>query len=55
MNDSEDREEDRPARNEPPRHDARSLIGPDRTARIMLDGTSYTLRITRAGKLILTK
>jgi len=40
---------------DPPRHDAWSLIGPDRTARIVLDGTAYTLRITRAGKLILTK
>ncbi|PWR03590.1 hemin uptake protein HemP [Meridianimarinicoccus roseus] len=38
-----------------PLHDARRLTGPDRTARIVLDGQVYTLRITRAGKLILTK
>lgn len=38
-----------------PLHDARALIGPGREARIVLDGQLYTLRITRAGKLILTK
>ncbi|WP_273248794.1 hemin uptake protein HemP [Sediminimonas qiaohouensis] len=36
-------------------HDARALTAGAQTARIMLDGQSYTLRITRAGKLILTK
>lgn len=36
-------------------HDARSLTGGGATASIELDGKIYTLRITRAGKLILTK
>lgn len=39
----------------PPCYDARHLVGPDGTARILLDDKTYTLRITRAGKLILTK
>jgi hemin uptake protein HemP len=39
----------------PPCHDARRLTGPQGTATILLDGQSYVLRITRAGKLILTK
>jgi hemin uptake protein HemP len=34
---------------------AESLTGPDGLARIRLGETCYTLRITRAGKLILTK
>jgi hemin uptake protein HemP len=38
-----------------PVHDARDLTGPSGQARILLDGQSYTLRISRAGKLILTK
>lgn len=38
-----------------PVHDARALTGDGIGARILLDGQSYTLRITRAGKLILTK
>ncbi|MGR3492278.1 MAG: hemin uptake protein HemP [Shimia sp.] len=38
-----------------PLHDARILTGADGVARIMLDGQMYTLRITRSGKLILTK
>lgn len=38
-----------------PHYDARSLIGEGATATITLDGQTYTLRITRAGKLILTK
>ena len=33
----------------------RALTGNGIRARIELDGQSYTLRITRAGKLILTK
>lgn len=37
------------------RHDARALIGPAGRALIALDGADYVLRITRAGKLILTK
>lgn len=38
-----------------PVHDARQLTGADGLARIVLDGQVYSLRITRAGKLILTK
>ncbi len=38
-----------------PVHDARSLTGGEGTAFIVLDEKTYTLRITRAGKLILTK
>ena len=38
-----------------PCHDARELTGGSNTALIVLDGQIYTLRITRAGKLILTK
>ncbi|MBF9034767.1 hemin uptake protein HemP [Rhodobacterales bacterium HKCCE2091] len=38
-----------------PVHDARGLTGDEGTAMILLDGKAYTLRITRAGKLILTK
>lgn len=38
-----------------PVHDARILTGGGLTAVIVLDGVAYTLRITRAGKLILTK
>ena len=38
-----------------PTHDARILTGDQSVARIVLDGQVYTLRITRAGKLILTK
>lgn len=36
-------------------HDARRLTGGQGTATIVLDGQAYVLRITRAGKLILTK
>lgn len=38
-----------------PVHDARVLTGQDGCAMIVLDGQLYMLRITRAGKLILTK
>jgi hemin uptake protein HemP len=50
-----------PARPEPaeyatiPVHDARDLTANTDRARIVLDGKVYDLRITRAGKLILTK
>lgn len=44
-----------PARDAQPTHDARALTGGGETARIVLDGQVYTLRITRQGKLILTK
>jgi len=36
-------------------HDARTLTENGNIAYIVLDGQTYTLRITRAGKLILTK
>lgn len=36
-------------------YDARDLIASGMQARIYLDGQAYFLRITRAGKLILTK
>ncbi len=38
-----------------PVHDARALTEGGSLARIVLDGQVYALRITRAGKLILTK
>lgn len=38
-----------------PAYDARSLTQEDGLARIVLDGKVYSLRITRANKLILTK
>ncbi|MEM6340608.1 MAG: hemin uptake protein HemP [Pseudomonadota bacterium] len=38
-----------------PTYDARDLIRGGVQARILLDGKIYLLRITRAGKLILTK
>ncbi|MCM2561622.1 hemin uptake protein HemP [Lutimaribacter sp. EGI FJ00015] len=38
-----------------PEHDARDLTGNDGLAQIKLDDQVYVLRITRAGKLILTK
>lgn len=38
-----------------PRHDARHLTDGGSQAEIDLDGTTYVLRITRLGKLILTK
>ena len=45
----------RPDTDYPVIHDARDLVQANGTARIVLDGQAYTLRITRAGKLILTK
>lgn len=38
-----------------PIYDAQRLVGDGGTANIVLDDKTYTLRITRAGKLILTK
>ncbi|MBP7241207.1 MAG: hemin uptake protein HemP [Amaricoccus sp.] len=38
-----------------PVHDARNLTDGGVEARILLDNTPYVLRITRLGKLILTK
>jgi hypothetical protein len=39
----------------PPVHDARALTAGGSAGEIVLDGTRYVLRITRQGKLILTK
>jgi hemin uptake protein HemP len=45
-----------PARgNSPPRVDAHELLGASRQVTINHAGADYTLRITRNGKLILTK
>ncbi|ARO15336.1 hypothetical protein BVG79_01994 [Ketogulonicigenium robustum] len=41
--------------NETPTFDARDLTGKNGQARIILGDQVYNLRITRAGKLILTK
>ncbi|MGC8202340.1 hemin uptake protein HemP [Aliiroseovarius sp. PTFE2010] len=38
-----------------PSYDARTLVGQNGLAQIELDGQTYFLRITRLGKLILTK
>ncbi len=38
-----------------PTFDARAMTGDDGLAQITLDEKVYTLRITKAGKLILTK
>lgn len=38
-----------------PVHNAKALTGGGALAQIVLDGKVYALRITRAGKLILTK
>ncbi|KEO52902.1 hemin uptake protein HemP [Thioclava pacifica] len=38
-----------------PVHDALALTGQGNLAHIVLGGQVYTLRITKAGKLILTK
>ncbi|MBD3625265.1 MAG: hemin uptake protein HemP [Rhodobacteraceae bacterium] len=46
----------RPARDDIPTYDARHLVGDEGVqACLVLDGLAYYLRITRAGKLILTK
>lgn len=42
-------------RSTPPEHDALDLTQSGKTARIVLNEMVYTLTITRAGKLILTK
>lgn len=44
-----------PVETAPPVHVARELTGGGTRAQIELDGKVYDLRITRAGKLILTK
>ncbi|MGC3937305.1 hemin uptake protein HemP [Roseobacter sp. EG26] len=40
---------------QPPAYDARMMVGDGTQARLVLDDQTYFLRITRAGKLILTK
>lgn len=47
--------QDTPATAPPPLHDARDLTQGGAQALIRLDDQTYTLRITRQGKLILTK
>lgn len=47
--------QDTPAQTTLPIHDARALTRDGAQAVIILDGKTYFLRITRAGKLILTK
>jgi hemin uptake protein HemP len=49
------KDEKNPAPPPMPVHDAEALTERGTTAQIILDGQSYTLRITRARKLILTK
>jgi len=44
-----------PARNRERVFDSRTLFGPSREIRITHNGESYSLRVTRLGKLILTK
>ena len=44
-----------PAEADRPVHDARDLTAGTSQAEILLDGMRYVLRITRQGKLILTK
>ena len=38
-----------------PIHDVDDLLGPDQRAGLMLNGVLYILRVTKSGKLILTK
>ena len=38
-----------------PVHDVTDLLGPDGRAGLMLNGMLYILRVTKSGKLILTK
>ena len=38
-----------------PTYDARQMVGDGVQARLVLDGVAYYLRLTKAGKLILTK
>lgn len=45
----------RPTPAAPPVHDAGALTAGGATAQIVLNGQTYTLRITRQGRLILTK
>ena len=45
----------RPQSHDHPAWNARDLTAGGQSATIVLDGQAYNLRITRAGKLILTK
>lgn len=49
------RDDDAPDAPTEPAYDARALTGEAGTATLALDGKIYTLRITRQGKLLLTK
>ncbi|WP_340108485.1 hemin uptake protein HemP [Pikeienuella sp. HZG-20] len=49
------RSDDAPGAPTEPAYDARALTGEAGTAALVLDGKVYTLRITRQGKLLLTK
>ncbi|MEO0913198.1 MAG: hemin uptake protein HemP [Pseudomonadota bacterium] len=49
------REAEPPRAEELPTYDARDLVSGGVQAQLLLDGQCYLLRITRAGKLILTK
>lgn len=44
-----------PQREVMPAYDVRDIVHDGGQAHLILDGAAYTLRITRAGKLILTK
>ena len=53
--DAQDDEEAANQKSDTPVFDARALTGTGQLAYILLDGQTYTLRITRQQKLILTK
>jgi hemin uptake protein HemP len=53
--DSHDQSRTAPPHHSLPVYDARRLTDGAGTALLVLDDKTYTLRITRAGKLILTK
>lgn len=55
ITDSADLSRTLPPRQSLPVYDARRLVDTEGTAMIVLDDKAYQLRITRAGKLILTK
>ncbi|MCQ0090599.1 hemin uptake protein HemP [Roseovarius sp. M141] len=50
-----DKHDDCPRQDGCPLYDVRALVEKSGLAKLVLDGQTYTLRITRAGKLILTK
>lgn len=55
ITDSAEKGHSQPPRSGQPAYDARRLVNGEGTAMILLDDKAYQLRITRAGKLILTK